>query len=68
MLYEYYLSCLINANFACRLNDYPGFLKCKSAGIDFGLLTTFLWLFSLMLKAVSTLPTDWALHNAHSTK
>ena len=27
------LSCLINVNFACMLNECPGFLKCKSARI-----------------------------------
>ena len=48
-LYLLFEHCSINSNFACRLNKNSGFLKCKSTGIDFKLLTSFLW-FSLMLK------------------
>ena len=43
---------LINVHFTCQLN-IPGFLKWKSTGIDFGLLKSFVWLFTVMLKAVS---------------
>ena len=43
---------LINVHFTCQLN-IPGFLKWKSTGIDFGLLKSLLWLFTVMLKAVS---------------
>ena len=53
---------------ACKLNECPGFLKCKLAGIDFGLPTSFLWLFNLMLKAISVVPTYWTLHSKHSMK
>ena len=63
-----YLSCSINVNFGCRLKECPGFLKCKSAGVDFGLLTSFLQLFSFMLKAASAFRTYWTLHNGHSIK
>ena len=60
------LSCSINVNFASILIEGPGFLKCKSGEIDFGLLISFRWLFSLMLKAVSVFSTYWTLHNALS--
>ena len=36
--------------------------------IYFGLLTSFLWLFSLMLKSVSAVSPYWTLHNKHSIK
>ena len=45
---EILLSCSINVDFAGRLNECPGFLKCKLEVIDFGLLTSFLWLFTFM--------------------
>ena len=62
------LSCSINVNFAWRLNECPGFLKWKLGGIDFGLFTSFLWLFNLILKAVSAFQTYWILHNLHFIK
>ena len=57
LLCDFFIMCSIIRNFACTLKQYPGFLKCKSTGIDFGMLTSFLWLFSIILKVVSVFPT-----------
>ena len=43
-------------------------MKCKTTRIDFGLFTSFLWLFSPMLKAVSAFPTYWTWYNPESIK
>ena len=63
------VSCSIKVNL-CMLdiNLCHSFLKWAQAGMAFGLLTSFLWLFNLMLKLVSDLPTYWRLHRIHSSK
>ena len=50
------LICSIRVNFTCLLKLWTNCLKCMDAGIAFGLLplASFLWLFSRMLKGVST--------------
>ena len=55
-------------NLACRLKLCPIWLKCLSTGIALGSLTSFLWLFSRTLKAVSAFPTYWILQSSHSSK
>lgn len=51
------LSCSFNVDFICRLKECPEFLRCKSAGIDFGLVKFFLLLFSLISNPASAFPT-----------
>ena len=55
-------------NLACGLNLCPVWLKCLSAGMALGYLTSFLWLFNCILKAVSAFPTYWILESLHSSK
>ena len=42
-------------------------LKCLSTGMALGSLTSFLWLFNRILKAVSAFPTYWILQSSHSS-
>ena len=60
--------CSIMMNLACRLKLCPVWLKCFSTGMVLGSLTSFLWLFNRILKAVSAFPTSWILQSFHSSK
>ena len=55
-------------NSACRLNLCPVSLKCLSTGMALGSLTSFLWLFNCVLKAVSAFPTYWILQSKYMMK
>ena len=61
-------NCSIMMNLACRLKLCPVWLKCLSTGMALGSLTSFLWLFNRILKAVSAFPTYWILQSSHSSK
>ena len=65
-----FLICFIRVNFACLLKLWPGCLKCKDAGIAFGLLplASFQWLLSWMLKGVSAFPTYCILRRVYSIR
>ena len=62
------VNCSDRVKFACFMNLSPCILRWLHAVITFGLLTSFLWIFSLKLKEVSDFPTYWILHNMHSIK
>ena len=55
-------------NFACLLKLWFYSLICLHPNmvLEWGIFTSFLWLFSLILKAVSGFPTYYFLHNVHS--
>ena len=56
-------NCSIMMNLVCRLKLCPIWLKSLSTGMALGSLTSFLWLFNCILKAVSAFPTYWILHS-----
>ena len=58
----------IKVNFAFWIKFCPSFLKWTLAGRCFVFLTSFWWLFNLMLKLVFDLPTYWRLHSIHSSR
>ena len=64
------LSSSIMMNFACLLKLWRFSRKCLHANmvLGWGFFTSYLWLLSLILKAVSALPTYCFLHNVHSIK
>ena len=51
-----FLSCSMIMTFPSLLKSWSCLLKCLQAGIALGILTSFLWLLSLMLKGVPDLP------------
>ena len=61
-------NCSIMMNLVCRLKLCPVWLKCLSAGMALGSLTSFWWLYNCILKAVSAFPTYWILEISHSSK
>ena len=61
-------NCSIKMNLARRLKLCPVWMKCLSSGMALGSLTSFLWLFNRILKAVSAFPTSWILQSSHSSK
>ena len=61
-------NCSIMMSLACRLKLCPVWLKCLSTGMALGSLTSFLWLFNRILKAVSAFPTYWILQSLHSSR
>ena len=52
LTFDISINCSIRVNFACFMKLWSCILKWLHAGIAFGLLTSFLWLFSLKLKGV----------------
>ena len=58
----------IMMNLTCRFKLCAVWLKCVSTGMALGSLTSFRWLFSRILKAVSAFPTYWILQSSHSSK
>ena len=63
------VSLSIIMNVACLLKSWYFSWKClhDNMVLEWGIFTSFLWLFSLILKKVS-FPTYCFLHNVHSTK
>ena len=61
-------NCSVMMNLVYRLKLCPVWLKCLSTGMSLASLTSFLWLFNRILKAVSTFPTYWILQSSHSSK
>ena len=61
-------NCSIMMNLACRLKLCPVWLKCLAAGMALAYLTSFLWLFNRISKAVSAFPTYWILQSSHCSK
>ena len=59
------VNCPFRVNFARFMKLWPCILKWWHAGIAFGLLTSFLWLFRLKLKRNLDFPTYWILNNMH---
>ena len=57
------VNCFIRVNVACFMKLWPWFLKWLYARIAFGLLTSFLLLFSLKLNGVSDFLMYWILLN-----
>ena len=68
LTFDISVNCSIWVNFACFMKLWLCILKWLDARIVFGLLTPFLWLFSLKLKWVADFPTYWILRNMHSFK
>ena len=68
LTFDISVNCPMRVNFACFMKLWPCILKWLHAEIAFGLLTSFLWLFSFKLKGISDYPTYWILHNMHSIK
>ena len=54
-------------NFACWIRLCHSFLNWTKTRIAFRLLTSFQWLFILMLKLVSDLTAFWISHRKHSS-
>ena len=55
-------------NLECRLKLCPVWLKCLSTGMVLGFLTSFLWLFNSILKAVLAFLTYRILQRSDSSK
>ena len=55
-------------NFTCLLKLWLSYRKCLQAINPSNFLTSFQWLFSLILKLVSAFPTYCLLHKMHSIK
>ena len=55
-------------NLACRLKLCLVWMMRLSTGMALGSLTSFLWLFNHILKAVSAFPTYWTSQSLHSSK
>ena len=65
---EVFTSLSMIINLAWLLKFWPCCWKYLPASIAFGSLVSFLWLFNLMLNAVSTFPSYCLLHSVHSIK
>ena len=63
LTFDTFVNCFIRVNVACFMKLWPWFLKWLYARIAFGLLTSFLLLFSLKLNGVSDFPMYWILLN-----
>ena len=61
-------NCSIMMNLASRLKLCPVWLKCLFRGMAVGSLTSFLWLFNHILKALSAFQTYWMLQSLHFSK